>query len=148
VSALSLHVQLETSNRFLEIVRRGSSRGQCPAHEAARPGHRRAVTDQEPETGGALTEVHQEVPDLLRVYAGGWQDPGYLGWWCGQAQRSAEQPGAVSAAHQDRKAAGVRTLYRGQVDDQLAGGAEQAAELLAQGGSWRDAEFPLSAAMT
>jgi hypothetical protein len=33
-------------------------------------------------------------------------------------------------------------LYRGQVDDQLAGGAEQAAELLAQGGSGRDAEFP------
>src|SRR6266487_4687837 len=33
-------------------------------------------------------------------------------------------------------------LYRGQVDDQLAGGAEQAAELLAQGGSGRDAEVP------
>ena len=33
-------------------------------------------------------------------------------------------------------------LDRGQVDDQVAGGAEQAAELLAQGGSGRDAEVP------
>jgi hypothetical protein len=39
-------------------------------------------------------------------------------------------------------------LYRGQVDDQLAGGAEQVEELLAQGGSRRDAEVPLSAVMT
>lgn len=47
----------------------------------------------------------------------------------------------MSAAHQDRKAGGVGMLYRGQVDDQLAGGAEQAAELLAQGRSGRDAEI-------
>ena len=55
----------------------------------------------------------------------------------GAARRSgsAEQPGAASAAHQHRQAAGVRMLYRGQVDDQVAGGAEQAEELLAQGGS-------------
>jgi len=33
-------------------------------------------------------------------------------------------------------------LYRRQVDDQVAGRAEQAEELLAQGGSRRDAEFP------
>ena len=33
-------------------------------------------------------------------------------------------------------------LCRGQVDDQVAAGAEQAEELLAQGGSGRDAEFP------
>jgi hypothetical protein len=48
----------------------------------------------------------------------------------------------VSAAYQDRQAAGVGMLDRGQVDDQLAGGAEQAAELLVQGGSGRDAEVP------
>ena len=48
----------------------------------------------------------------------------------------------MSAAHQDRQAAGVGMLDRGQVDDQLAGGAEQAPELLAQGGSGRDAEVP------
>ena len=33
-------------------------------------------------------------------------------------------------------------LCRGQVDDQVAAGAEQAEELPAQGGSERDAEFP------
>jgi hypothetical protein len=33
-------------------------------------------------------------------------------------------------------------LHRGQVDDQVTCGAEQAQELVAQGGSWRDAEFP------
>ena len=44
--------------------------------------------------------------------------------------------------HQDRQTAGVGMLDRGQVDDQLAGGAEQAAELLAQGGSGRGAEVP------
>src|SRR5580658_1079657 len=33
-------------------------------------------------------------------------------------------------------------LYRGQVDDQVAGSAEQADELLAQGGSRRDTQFP------
>ena len=53
-----------------------------------------------------------------------------------------EQPGAVSAAHQHRQAAGVRMLDRGQVDDQDAGGAEQAQQLLAQGVSRRGAEFP------
>ena len=48
----------------------------------------------------------------------------------------------MPAAHQDRQAADVGMLDRGQVDDQLAGGAEQAAELLAQGGCGRDAEVP------
>jgi len=56
------------------------------------------------------------------VYAGSGQEPGYLGRWCGQAQGSAEQPGTASGAHQDRKAAGVRVLYRGQIHDQLGGG--------------------------
>ena len=43
--------------------------------------------------------------------------------------------GPVSAGHQDRKAAGVRMLYRGQVEDQVAGAAEQVEELVTQGGS-------------
>ena len=39
-------------------------------------------------------------------------------------------------------------FYRGQVDDQVAGGTEQAEDLLAQGGADAMPRFPLSVAMT
>ena len=52
-------------------------------------------------------------------------------------------PARRRAGHQDRQAAGVRALDRGQVDDQLAGRRpEQAEEVLAQGGRRRDAQVP------
>ena len=71
----------------------------------------------------------------MPVHAGARQDLGDLGRGSGQAQGTAEQPGPASAAHQGRQAVDVRMLYRGQVDDQVAGGAEQTEDLLAQGGS-------------
>lgn len=74
--------------------------------------------------------------------AGGREHTDYFGPRCGQAQGTAEQDSAALAAHQNREAAGIRVLDRGQVDDELASAStKQAQELFAQRGRGRDVEL-------
>jgi hypothetical protein len=71
----------------------------------------------------------------MPAHAGAGHDHRYLGWERGQPQGSADKPGMAPDADQDRKAAGVYVLYCRQIDDQVTGITDQAAELLTQSGS-------------
>src|SRR6266581_2068901 len=61
----------------------------------------------------------------MLVETGNRQGVGYRWRGRGQAQESVQQPGAAAGGYQDGKAAGVRVTYRGQVEDEPAGGGTE-----------------------
>jgi hypothetical protein len=80
----------------------------------------------------------REVP----VEPGDVQHPAGLRRNRGQAQETAEQPGAARGIDQHREPAGVTKAHPGQVDNKAAGaGPEHAEELVAQGRGAGNVEF-------